>query len=171
MTSARGTFDVNGMHMERTRYLESPESFTDDHFGQYDLSCGSLTERLISCLLREDLLSPNEVNGHEDEDVGPNIEDEDNHMDTTEVNNDQPTVAATEPTLYPPERIVNFEDRLKRELRYAGLLVDDDVSSTLKKCQVEYTPQLLTTTPYYRLIGIHEKTMRCAQRCENSKRT
>jgi hypothetical protein len=132
VTSARGTFDVNGLHMERTRYLESPESFTDDHFGQYDLSCGSLTERLISCLLRENLLSPNEINGHEDADADPNMEDDDDDdMDTTEASNDQPTVAAAEPTLYPPERILNFEDRLKRELRYAGLLVEDDVSSTL----------------------------------------
>ncbi|KAG2188326.1 hypothetical protein INT44_001079 [Umbelopsis vinacea] len=127
VTSARGTFDTNGLHMERARYLETPESFTDDHFGQYNLSCGSLTERLISCLLRENLLSPDEINGHADTDADPIMEDDDDDMDTTEATNDQHTITAAEPSLYPPDRIINFEDRLKRELRYAGLLVEDDI--------------------------------------------
>jgi hypothetical protein len=146
VTSARGTFDTNGLHTERTRYMESPESFTDDHFGQYDLSCGSLTERLISCLLRENLLSPDEINGHEDTDADRNMEDDDADMDATEASNEQPTMTATEPTLYPPERIINFEDRLKRELRYAGLLVEDDVSSSFTQCQNRLPHHLLTVT-------------------------
>jgi hypothetical protein len=66
------------------------------------------------------------MNGHADTDADPSTEDDD--IDTTESINDKPTVAAAEPTLYPPERIINFEDRLKRELRYSGLLVEDYVS-------------------------------------------
>ncbi|KAH8556646.1 histone acetyltransferases subunit 3-domain-containing protein [Umbelopsis sp. PMI_123] len=150
VTSARGTFDTNGIQAERTRYLESPESFTEDHFGQYDLSCGSLTERLISCLLRENLLSTEEMNGHADTDADPSTEDDD--IDTTESINDKPTVAAAEPTLYPPERIINFEDRLKRELRYSGLLVedyidwdsreDDEVCAEMRKLQTDLREQV-----------------------------
>lgn len=117
------------MHSERIRYLESPELFTEEHIAHFDLGCGTLTERLLSSLLRENVLSLSDVNGYTDVDEDESSIDDD--MDAKKARNDNTAGTVAEPTFHPPERIVNFEERLKRELRYAGLLVEDDVSTIL----------------------------------------
>lgn len=129
MTSTRGTFESNNIHTERVRYLETPESFTEEHFAHYDLGCGTLTERLLSSLLQENVLTPAEINGSAHNDDGLSSANED--LEAEETANDNTAGTVAEPTIDAPERIVNFEDRLKRELRYAGLLVEDDVSRTI----------------------------------------
>lgn len=110
---------------ERVRYLKQGEALTDDYLLTDDLSCGSLTERLLSSLVLEDLVDVSDIKAmaaaSEEED------EEDDPMDTDSVSSYSGGRTITELAPDPPEDIVDFEERLKRELRYAGLFTDDDV--------------------------------------------
>ncbi|KAF7728683.1 Transcriptional regulator [Apophysomyces ossiformis] len=104
----------NNEGQERLKYIGS-QHLTDDHLYAEDLSCGSLTERLLSCLVREDVVNIAELTEGDDPiEVKPEPEN-------------QAGKTIVEMTFSPPDEIVEFEERLKRELRYAGLLGDDDI--------------------------------------------
>ncbi|KAI9486127.1 MAG: histone acetyltransferases subunit 3-domain-containing protein [Benjaminiella poitrasii] len=116
----------------KTTAVEKHESGTDDPSS----NGGSLTERLISSLVVENLLNEDEEKQmmmsegeeEEDDDVGmqvsaidPMIEKKYNAKTVLEMASD------------PTEEIVSFEERLKRELRYAGLFGDEDVDWNAKE--------------------------------------
>lgn len=127
MTGNAASSSSETLPPERVRYLKQGETITDDYLLTDDLSCGSLTERLLSSLVLEDLVDVNEIKAmasEEDDD-----DDDDDPMDTDSVSSYSGGRTITELAPDPPEDIVDFEERLKRELRYAGLFTDDDVSS------------------------------------------
>ncbi|KAI7861651.1 histone acetyltransferases subunit 3-domain-containing protein [Spinellus fusiger] len=99
---------------EQLKYLADQCSITDDHLHTQDLSCGSLTERLLSSLIREEIVDC--VYDLQDNDEDPLV-----GLDL------QSGKTVLEMSPYPPPDIVHFEERLRRELRYAGLLGDEDI--------------------------------------------
>lgn len=110
----------------RARYLRPNEQISEDYLLTEDLSCGSLTERLLSSLVIEDIVDKDEVKAliAEDDDGGGDSEG----MDVdTENSAHQEGRTIVELSYEAPEEVVDFEERLKRELRYAGLFGDDDV--------------------------------------------
>lgn len=134
----------------KLKYVQ--HDITDDILLQNDISCGSLTERLISSLLAEDLIDPSEAVKIEQQHSDDLVGDEENNDPMSDVeipsyNNKQQgkqqhygkTIVelASDPT----EEIVGFEERLKRELQYAGLFGEEEVSSFIMQ-------QLLCTTRY-----------------------
>ncbi|KAI7880414.1 hypothetical protein K492DRAFT_147147 [Lichtheimia hyalospora FSU 10163] len=108
---------------ERVRYLKQGEAMTDDYLLTDDLSCGSLTERLLSSLVLEDLVDVSEIKAMASEEE----EEDDDPMDTDSVSSYSGGRTITELAPGPPDDIIDFEERLKRELRYAGLFTDDDI--------------------------------------------
>lgn len=115
-------------HHHKLKYLQ--HEMTDENLLQDDIGSGSLTERLLSSLVAEDLLDPSEVSKNDSDDEEP-------VTDTDNSNMKQPkhhgrTIA--ELSSDPSDEIVSFEERLRRELRYAGLFADDDVSLI---CQIQ----------------------------------
>ncbi|KAL0095905.1 histone acetyltransferases subunit 3-domain-containing protein [Phycomyces blakesleeanus] len=124
-SSRQGSHDhlanETGAPPERLKYLVSKHSLTDDHLNTQDLSCGSLTERLLSSLIREDIVDPSEAPFQQDAD------DDFTGVSTGEKDIEMPGKTVLEILPYPPPEIVDFEERLRRELRYAGLLGEDDV--------------------------------------------
>lgn len=125
MTGNAASSSSETLPPERVRYLKQGETITDDYLLTDDLSCGSLTERLLSSLVLEDLVDVNEIKAMASEEE----EEDDDPMDTDSVSSYSGGRTITELAPDPPEDIVDFEERLKRELRYAGLFTDDDVSS------------------------------------------
>lgn len=123
---SRNFFELNG-HAEKRRYFESPDQLTDEYVSHHDLGCGDLTERLMSSLLQENVFSADELDGFGDTDNDTSSVDDNLNMahDSIQTNGNYHT---SEPSHEPTERILNFEERLRRELRYAGLLIGDDVS-------------------------------------------
>ncbi|KAG0173592.1 Transcriptional regulator [Apophysomyces sp. BC1015] len=105
---------ANSDGQERLKYL-GPQYLTDDHLYTEDLSCGSLTERLLSCLVREDVMDIAEFTDGEDP---VEVKSELDNLEGKTI---------MEMSFDPPDEVVEFEERLKRELRYAGLLGDDDI--------------------------------------------
>ncbi|KAI9247324.1 histone acetyltransferases subunit 3-domain-containing protein [Sporodiniella umbellata] len=86
----------------KLRYLKEP--ITEDHLLSDDLTSGTLTERLLSSLVAEHHLSKQPDESEPEEPEWEEWEDE-------------------EDASFSP---LDFEERLKRELRYAGLLTEDD---------------------------------------------
>ncbi|GAA5796595.1 hypothetical protein HPULCUR_001968 [Helicostylum pulchrum] len=82
---------------ENLRYVDQ---ITDDHLFKDDITCGNLTERLLSSLVPDDNITI--------------VEDEDD-------------VYNYDPVGKPYHDIAQFEERLKSELRYAGLFGEDDM--------------------------------------------
>jgi hypothetical protein len=105
------------------KYLQ--HEITDDILLQNDISCGSLTERLISSLVAEDLLDLSEAVKVEEQ------SDNDDPMSDVETNNGKQIKhhgrTIVELLSDPTEEIVSFEERLKRELQYAGLFGEEEV--------------------------------------------
>lgn len=151
MTGNAASSSSETLPPERVRYLKQGEAITDDYLLTDDLSCGSLTERLLSSLVLEDLVDVNEIKAMASEEE----EEEEDPMDTDSVSSYSGGRTITELAPDPPEDIVDFEERLKRELRYAGLFTDDDVSSLH-----ENICGWLTLNVSFRLIGMHERMMR-----------
>lgn len=109
-------------HHHKLKYLQ--HEMTDENLLQDDIGSGSLTERLLSSLVAEDLLDPSEAIENQSDD-----EDQMSDIDTTNLK--QPKHhgrTIVELSSDPTDEIVSFEERLRRELRYAGLFADDDVS-------------------------------------------
>lgn len=106
-----------GSH-DHVKYLTHP--LTDDHLFKADISCGQLTERLLSSLVADDGITI-----HDEEDDQEDMLT--NEMFTTTkgyIHNR----SIEEMSSVPPDDIAIFEERLKSELRYAGLFGEDDVS-------------------------------------------
>ncbi|KAI9020660.1 histone acetyltransferases subunit 3-domain-containing protein [Phycomyces nitens] len=95
------------------KYLAPHRPLTEDCLMNNNLSCGRLTERLLSSLVKEDPLSEKELE----------------ELKADEARDWLPLDHDTEKTqllTYPPEQVAVFEERLKRELRYAGLFNEED---------------------------------------------
>ncbi|KAI8079026.1 uncharacterized protein B0P05DRAFT_470477 [Gilbertella persicaria] len=93
-------FEMPGL--SNTPSLKYMHTITEDQLFKQDVSCGLLTERLLSSLVRDYSNMEHDIDEEEEEE-----ESEDVVYDT---------------------HIVDFEDRLKRELHYAGLFTEDDAS-------------------------------------------
>lgn len=93
----------------RNTVYSQPFELTDENIDQDEVSCGPLTERIICSLITEDVIDPKEVKQDEDQQMGsPSM---------------TPVGAQTNARNY-----AELEDRIKRELRYIGLLGNDEVS-------------------------------------------
>lgn len=88
-----------------------------------DLSCGALTERLISSMIKEDP-APAALESAEMDDSST----EGGQNDTFDNIDDLDDEGWLDVTANPPEELAQFEEKLQRELRYIGLLADDEVS-------------------------------------------
>ncbi|KAI7859667.1 histone acetyltransferases subunit 3-domain-containing protein [Circinella umbellata] len=117
---------------ERARYLKSTEPLTDDYLMTEDLSCGGLTERLLSTLVIEDMVDLTELKNlallDDSTAEGTIREEEEDDMDLDSVTSSEGGRTVVELSNNPTEEIVDFEERLKRELRYAGLFGDEDIA-------------------------------------------
>lgn len=92
-------------------YLLINHPITNEDLLKQDISCGGLTERLLSSLLVDE---HQQTKDDEDED--------DDIVDSEDIIADR-----SEEDL--SEDLIQFEERLKRELRYVGLFGEDDVST------------------------------------------
>jgi len=85
----------------RNNVSSTPFELTEENIDQDDISCGPLTERLLSSLIAEEVVAPKEVkDGNDDQ--------------NQEV---QPSA----------RNYAELEERIKRELRYIGLLGNEEV--------------------------------------------
>lgn len=110
------TSSRQGSH-DHLKYLGSNSRLTDDHLFKDDISCGQLTERLLSSLVADN--TEIDIAHEEDDDYLVN----DILLPTKSYNRsieEMPSVL--------PDDIAEFEERLKRELRYTGLFGEDDAS-------------------------------------------
>lgn len=120
-TPSRQTIDHTTTPQHKLKYLQ--REITDENLLQDDIGSGTLTERLLSSLVAEEILDPSEVNSFQND-------DNDDPMSDVETDKQSKHHGRTivELSSDPTEEIVSFEERLRRELRYAGLFADDDVS-------------------------------------------
>ncbi|KAL9547089.1 hypothetical protein MBANPS3_006337 [Mucor bainieri] len=105
-----------GSH-DHVKYLTHP--LTDDHLFKGDISCGRLTERLLSSLVADEGIMIHDEEDDQDDVISselPNTNKDYHHSRSIE-----------EVSSSPPDDIALFEERLKTELRYAGLFGEDDV--------------------------------------------
>ncbi|KAI8994778.1 histone acetyltransferases subunit 3-domain-containing protein [Pilobolus umbonatus] len=120
--SRQGSHD----HIFSGKYNHSYTS-DDQHLYKDDGRCGNLTERLLSSLLSDTMATEKVSIAHEEEEedifsiaptdiIGRKLEDN-NYIRSLE-----------EMTSISAEESAHFEERLKRELRYAGLFGEDDVN-------------------------------------------
>lgn len=118
-----------------------PDALTEDALAGENVFLGPLSERLMAALaVGEDGL----VNVEDDDDDSHSIED----------------------GSYPPKLpmdAVDFEERVKRELRYIGILPEDEVSLWLWNGPYLSEPSL--TLVAHRSTGLRERTTRCLRRC------
>ncbi|CAO3640733.1 unnamed protein product [Mucor hiemalis] len=109
-----------GSH-DHLRYLSSYDQITDDHLFKDDISCGNLTERLLSSLVADEITGNGNIAiaSEDDEDMYSILPNEQvgKHYSRS----------IDEISSIPPDDIAQFEERLKSELRYAGLFGEDDV--------------------------------------------
>ncbi|KAL0073302.1 histone acetyltransferases subunit 3-domain-containing protein [Phycomyces blakesleeanus] len=98
-------------------YLPPNRPLTGDCLLNNNLSCGRLTERLLSSLVKEEPLNEQALENIKAEECLDWSFSQSYHQELK-----------TELLTYPPEQVVMFEERLKRELRYAGLFSEDDVN-------------------------------------------
>lgn len=110
----------------KAHYLQPGEIITDDYLLTEDLTCGTLTERLLSSLVLEDLMDPSALSMLKEEAAAG---EDDMDLDGSSISDGQSEGRTImELSGDPTSEVVDFEERLKRELRYAGLFTDDDVS-------------------------------------------
>ncbi|KAI8329044.1 histone acetyltransferases subunit 3-domain-containing protein [Chlamydoabsidia padenii] len=115
--------DGRHVYHDRLKYFSPNETLTDDYLMTEDLTCGTLTERLISSLVTEEVgdVDSYVASSHDGSD------DEDDYSNSSEGR------TIVELSSRPPDEVVDFEERLKRELRYAGLFGDDEVDWNAKE--------------------------------------
>jgi hypothetical protein len=111
------TSSRQGSH-DHLKYLGSSDRLTDDHLFKDDISCGHLTERLLSSLVA-DSTQIDIAQEEEDEFMASDLV-----LPTKSYNRSIEEISSVL-----PDDIAQFEERLKRELRYAGLFGEDDVKS------------------------------------------
>ncbi|KAF7721188.1 Transcriptional regulator, partial [Apophysomyces ossiformis] len=121
-SSRQSSYDHAAHSADRVKYLGSNVPLTDDYLLSEDLSCGRLTERLLSSLVPEAAIGP--LDRSTDEGESDEITSLDTMVDTE---NDFEGRTIVELSNAPPGGIVEFEERLKRELRYSGLFGEDEV--------------------------------------------
>lgn len=85
----------------------SPDQLTDEHLFTEEISCGPLLERLLSGILKEDVLDDEKMEKDEND---------------TDLYNSSLKLPAIKVDYH------NFEERLKKELKYIGILGDDDIN-------------------------------------------
>ncbi|EMR10730.1 hypothetical protein PNEG_00880 [Pneumocystis murina B123] len=104
--------DLNGMISSNFSLSSipygSPDQLTDEHLFTEEISCGPLLERLLSGILKEDVL-----------DEEQKIEEDEKDTDLYNSGWKIPTIKLD---------YHNFEERLKKELKYIGILGDDDIN-------------------------------------------
>ncbi|KAG0169554.1 Transcriptional regulator [Apophysomyces sp. BC1034] len=123
-TSRQNSYDHASHTADRVKYLGPNIPLTDDYLLSEDLSCGRLAERLLSSLVPEDTVNPSEQSADEDDDNEETVESE---MMTNHTENEFEGRTIVELSTAPPDSIMEFEERLKRELRYTGLFGEDDI--------------------------------------------
>lgn len=122
------------------RYLRSNEQMSEDYLLTEDLSCGSLSERLLSSLVIEDIVDADELKALiAENDVGDSEGMAVDAEDT--IHKEGRTIV--ELSYEAPEEVVHFEERLKRELRYAGLFGDDDVIDQVSFASILWRKHLI----------------------------
>jgi hypothetical protein len=114
---------------QQLKYLKQP--LTDQQLLKDDISCGTLTERLISSLVQENLLDgePSGQEDREEEEEEEENDDDDYEQDDSVIDKKYNAKTVVQMATDPVDEVVGFEERLKRELRYAGLFGDEDVSA------------------------------------------
>ncbi|KAF9970198.1 Transcriptional regulator [Actinomortierella ambigua] len=88
----------------------TPFELTDENIEQDEVSCGPLTERILSSLVAENVIDSSDIKQDDDSAAaGP--------------------AAGSQPPRGPPNpcNYAELEERMKRELRYIGLLGDDEI--------------------------------------------
>jgi hypothetical protein len=111
---------------EQFHYIYPEKSLTDQQLLFEDLSCGALTERLISSMIKEDP-APDTLEFAEVDDSST----EGGQNDTFDNIDDLDGESWSDITDHQPEELTQFEEKLQRELRYVGLLGDDEVSQLM----------------------------------------
>lgn len=87
----------------------SPDQLTDEHLYTEEISCGPLLERLLSAILKEENIPDDE----------PKADENENDTDMYGPDWKIPGIKANYQT---------FEEKLKKELKYVGILDDDDIN-------------------------------------------
>ncbi|KAF9920383.1 Transcriptional regulator [Modicella reniformis] len=115
----------------RNTVHNQPFELTDENIEQDEVSCGPLTERIICSLITEDVSEAKELK--QDDDA------------SSSSSSSTPAVVAG--TQSGPKNYAELEERIKRELRYIGLLgneeidwdarEDDEISIELRSLQKE----------------------------------
>lgn len=122
-----------GSH-DHLRYLSSYDQITDDHLFKDDISCGNLTERLLSSLVADEMTGNDNIiaiANEDDEDTYSILPNSSSSSSSEPVGKQQHySRSIDEISSIPPDDIAQFEERLKSELRYAGLFGEDDVKIT-----------------------------------------
>ncbi|GAA5816822.1 hypothetical protein MFLAVUS_010356 [Mucor flavus] len=112
----------------KLKYLQN--EITDENLLQDDIGSGTLTERLLSSLVQEELLGPSEAKAIQNQ--NDDIDDPMSDVETERQPNHHGRTIV-ELSSDPTDEIVGFEERLRRELRYAGLFADDDIDWNAKE--------------------------------------
>lgn len=113
-----------GLHTSENKLKHLQHTMPTD--SQQDIDSSSLTDRLISSLVKENLL-PEEITSDDDDDNEEDEAERDSDIMTDALEKKYNARTVTQLNADPTEDIVGFEERLKRELRYAGLFGDEDV--------------------------------------------
>ena len=122
--------NIRDLHLDRNEqlhYIYPEKSLTDQQLLFEDLSCGALTERLISSMIKEDP-APDALESAEVDDSSTEGGQNDT-FDTFDNIDDLDGESWSDVTDQQPEELTQFEENLQRELRYIGLLGDDEVSN------------------------------------------
>ncbi|KAG0198748.1 Transcriptional regulator [Mortierella sp. GBA30] len=128
----------------RNTVYNQPFELTDENIDQDEISCGPLTERIICSLISEEVVEAKEIK-QDDESSGSSTA--------------PATVQAS------ARNYAELEERIKRELRYIGLLgneeinwdarEDDEISITLRSLQKELRDVMrVNKTRKQRLLGL-----------------
>ncbi|KAF9363426.1 Transcriptional regulator [Mortierella sp. NVP85] len=109
----------------RNTVYNQPFELTDENIEQDEVSCGPLTERIICSLIAGEVAEAKELKQDDDQAAGP-------------------AASGVQPG---PKNYAELEERMKRELRYVGILgneeidwdarEDDEISITLRSLQKE----------------------------------
>lgn len=115
----------------RPKYLGPNEYLTDEHLSSDEIGCGPLTERILCSLVKEEVVDSREVapkTDDDDDDQEGKVKREDEEAGGNGKDKDGGGKTIVEMSTQPRLEVVEFEERLKRELKFIGLLGDDDVS-------------------------------------------
>ncbi|RUP18760.1 histone acetyltransferases subunit 3-domain-containing protein, partial [Jimgerdemannia flammicorona] len=114
----------------RPKYLGPNEYLTDDHLSSDEIGCGPLTERILCSLVKEEVVDSREVASRaedDDDEQETKVKREDEDAGGVGKDRDGGGKTIVEMSTQPRQEVLEFEERLKRELRFIGLLGDDDI--------------------------------------------